>query len=127
MNPEIHELNPERLTPLVRFLDDAKSEPNPRWTYVESVGSDWMLTVSPDNPREVIAVRTSEIGTIDSFSIDVDQPDNFDHIQIDSSTGLLDVVSNIDAQIDMGLTTPNSDEIQLFCELLDTLELLQSI
>jgi len=126
MDTEKGESNFDTTDFLSTFFEDEFNNPNPQWREVETPTAIWRVVAIKASTRMVIAVRTSEHGQIDSYSLDLDRPDVFEHIEVDAGLSHYGALQEAQAQLDMGLTAPNSEEQGQFNELVDALRLMGS-
>jgi|GEM_PF-4905098 len=112
---------------LSAYFQSDFDNPNPRWKEVVTVDAFWIVVGILDVTRKVIAVRTTETGTINSFCIDLDYPNDFAHVQTDGELTFYNAVEDVQAQTDLGLTAVNSEDDTLFNELVDALRLEEAI
>lgn len=90
---------------------------------INTVTAEWLVMPLTREDRILMAVRVTPMGQVDSFELNLDSPDSSQHVQTDGNADILATCDNVKAQIDMGLTTPNTDELALVGELVDVLSL----
>jgi hypothetical protein len=109
------------------FFSEEFDSSNPGWIEFETVSAHWRVVALPQGGQKVVAVRTSQIGTVDSYFLDLDNPEEDSHVVVDSEASLTGAINDVEAQIEMGLATPDYEVLVQLEELLDHLRLVDSI
>ncbi len=124
-----HELSqPEdRVTFLADFFDGKFDAINPKWMAVDMAFASWRVIALNDGSRKVLAYRTSPAGVVDSFSLNLDEPEEFEHTVTGQDLSIQEVCNSVDAQYEMGTVALNDDDIVLFDELIFALRALNEL
>lgn len=125
MNHEVSQPE-DRVTFLSEFFADKFNPVAPEWVDIKMTFAVWRVIPLNDGNRKVLAYRTSPAGVVDSFSLNLDRPDEFEHIVTGQDSSISEVCKSIDAQYEMGITVPNEDDQNVFDELIDALRALDA-
>jgi hypothetical protein len=109
------------------YYGDDFAHVRPDWHEVETAIAHWRVYPYSDGERKIYAIRTSLLGVIDSFHLNLDNPDATEHVVTDGNRPLPPEMGNMTAQVDMGLIYPNDDELGLLDELIESLVLETAI
>lgn len=110
------------------YFFDPRRDESDDWQHIPAPFANWMVVVlSEDERKMLLAVRTSFVSQIDSFSLSDDPKDGIGHMCIGADTSFIEAVSDVNAQTEMGLWVPNDVELGLLEELAVQVQLMRDI